>query len=84
MRVDLLEKIKSDYLYNSDVVMSEYLRSVDQEYHLTNEEKRHLLWYAGEDSYMMVRKDGAIIERWGVIDQILFVAIIVSIISIIF
>lgn len=84
MRVDLLEKIKTDYLYNSDVVMSEYLCSVDQEYHLTNEEKRHLLWYAGENLYIMVRKDGTVIERWGVIDQFLLATIIVSIISIIF
>lgn len=83
MRKDVLEEIKSDYILNSDVVMSEYLRSIDAEYELTSEEKRYLLHWAGEDRFMMVQKDGNVIERWGIIDYLLLVAIIAAIIFII-
>lgn len=55
IRECIVKSVKEDYIENSDVVMSEYLRSCDLD--LTIEEKRYLLEWAGEDDVVISKED---------------------------
>lgn len=55
-----MRRVKQGYI-NSDVCMSEYLRTCCIP--LTVEEKRKLLEYAGEDEYVVVLDNGEIVEK---------------------
>lgn len=50
IRENIIKQVKEDYIENSGVVMSEYLRSYDL--FLTNDEIKHLLEWYGEDEYV--------------------------------
>lgn len=54
-----LEKYKEEYK-ESDVLMSEFLRSCDD---LTVDEKRELLHWAGDDDLMEVTDDGDVVVK---------------------